>query len=74
MTTNQKAERPDYQRVLKDRASKLFETVCDLDNSDEGIEVIYQCLKQTALESWKNGIDAGRRKVRPNPANSAKAA
>ena len=74
MATIQKAARPDYQQVLKDRALKLYEDSCNFDKSDQAIEVIYQCLKQIALESWKNGIDAGRRKARPDQAKSAKAA
>lgn len=71
MTSNQKSNRTDYQSALRARASKLFEEFCDLRDSDEAIEVIYQTLKQVALESWKNGIEAGRRKARPGQAKSA---
>ncbi|MBI5934740.1 MAG: hypothetical protein HY867_13625 [Chloroflexi bacterium] len=74
MATNQKAGRPDYQAILKARATKLFETFCNLQDSDQATEVIYQTLKQTALESWKNGIEAGARKARPIQPKSGKAA
>jgi hypothetical protein len=71
MAFKQKADRPDYQSTLKSRAGKLYEEFCDLNDSNQAIEVIYQALKQTALESWKNGIEAGRRKARPGQTKSA---
>ncbi len=71
MAFKQKADRPDYQATLKSRAGKLYEEFCDLNDNNQAIDVIYQTLKQTALESWKNGIEAGRRKAQPRQAKSA---
>lgn len=71
MALKQKADRPDYQATLKARAAQLYNTIGQLSEDRDGVEAVYQALKLTALESWKNGIEAGRRKARPSQAKSA---
>jgi len=71
MQNQNASDKPNYQVALRTKAKEVYDRACETDNSDSGIEVIYQALKDVALESWKNGIEAGRRKA-SKPAGSTK--
>ena len=62
--------KPDYQATLKQKAADLYQVVQGSRPTD-GAPAIYEALRQVALESWKNGIEAGRRKA-SKPAGSTK--
>lgn len=57
------AAKPDYQATLRNRAKAVYGEASDANDADTSIDIIYQALKEVALESWKNGIEAGRRKA-----------
>ena len=59
--TAQKSK-PDYQAILHRRAAELLEQLKQTDGAELEDNLIFQCLKQTALESWRNGLEAGRRR------------
>jgi hypothetical protein len=67
MTTQQKPNRPNYDDVLHKRAGQLHDAIEGANHAQAAMELIYQALKETALESWKNGIEAGRRKAQGSP-------
>ena len=57
MTTETKEVREKYDVTIQRRASKLCDSlgVTDVDQ----VKLIHTTLKETALESWKNGTQAG---------------
>jgi len=63
MQTKPKRPRPDYQVTLKIRAVELYDKASEMSDRDQSVDLVYQVLKQTALDSWKNGIEAVRRKA-----------
>ncbi len=68
MATEQEGKKPNYQVMLKERAEQLYQAMQD--QPDEAEQLVLDTLKETALESWKNGIDAGKRKARQAQATS----
>ena len=65
MATEPKKAKPDYQAKLAARAKQLVEALGI--QPENGYSIILETLKETALESWKNGIEAGRRKANRPP-------
>lgn len=63
--------KPNYQIALRNRAKTVYGEVKSAGAADLSIDIIYQALKDVALESWRNGIEAGRRKAL-KPASSTK--
>ena len=60
MNTDEKKSHPDFQAQLKSRAQALHLALGRMTNADEAVELIYAELKAATLESWKNGLQAGR--------------
>ncbi len=71
MATQLKEAKSDYQAILAARAKQLVEALGY--QPENGYQLVLETLKQTALESWKNGIDAGRRRAGQKAADSNKA-
>jgi len=65
MATEPKKARPDYQAILAARAKQVTEALGN--QPENSYQLILGTLKQTALESWKNGIEAGKRKASAPP-------
>jgi len=59
------SDKPNYQALLRERAKEVYKraSVFNADEAELAIDVIAEALKEVALESWKNGIEAGRRKA-----------
>jgi hypothetical protein len=55
--------KPNYQVALRDCAKTVYGDAKAAGAVDLSIDIIYQALKDVALESWRNGIEAGRRKA-----------
>ena len=72
MATQQKASKPNYQVTLQRRAKELVEALES--KPDNAYQLVLTTLKDTALESWKNGIEAGQRKAQRSKAPSSKTA
>jgi hypothetical protein len=53
--------KPNYPELVKNRAKETHEQLLEAENDDRAIAIIYEALKTTALESWKNGLSAGSR-------------
>jgi len=51
-----------YPELVKQRARDVHARVTATNDGEQAIAVIYEALKTTALESWKNGLSAGSRK------------
>ncbi len=66
--------RPNYHATLQKKAEQVYNEASGANESTKSVEIIYQALKDVALESWKNGIQAGRRKASQKPAQSTKSA
>lgn len=67
--TNGQTAKGQYHLQLKKRAEAVYESVIQIRNEHDAVDIIFEELKDVALESWKNGIQAGSRKVsqkRPN--------
>lgn len=69
-------QKSDYQAKLRERAEQVYHEVSDagIGESRKSSEIIYEALRAVALESWKNGLEAGRRKSQPKAQGSHKAA
>ena len=65
MQSNQE-NKMDYNKVIEDRANQLC---AELGTTDAAkVKLVYQTLKDTGLESWKNGKEAGfKRAVKSTP-------
>ena len=68
MATQQKPAKSEYQAKLQERAEAITEEILhSLDCSPQEVEttetIVFESLKQTAHESWKNGIQAGRKRA-----------
>lgn len=74
MATQQKAAKPNYQATLQRRAEELHEILGNTADPAQQLVSIQECLKETALESWKNGIEAGKRRAQPKGSRPAKTA
>ena len=61
MATEPKKVRPDYQAILAARAKQVTEALGN--QPENSYQLILDTIKQTALESWKNGIEAGQRRA-----------
>ena len=61
-----------YPELVRRRAVQLYGTIMEVGggNGEQAVERIYDALKSTALESWKNGLDAGRRRSRSGASSS----
>lgn len=59
--------KPDYQAKLRAKAEEVYNQASGANESSASIEIIYNALKAASLESWKNGIEAGRRKANTPP-------
>lgn len=73
MDKSSKPAKPSYPELIRARAEKLYAEAREAGSSDKSIQLIFDALKATALESWKNGLDAGRRRA-GKPASPAKTA
>ena len=51
----------DFQAVLRQRAQELADQIGVQDEA--AAEALYEGLRTTALESWKNGLSAGRKRA-----------
>lgn len=72
MATQPKRATSDYQAKLAGRAKQVVEALAY--QPENAQQFVYGILKETALESWKNGIEAGRRKAQqPKAASSNQA-
>ena len=60
---NQQREgkKPSYQDQLAARCEEAWGAFMESDDGDWG--QLYEFVKQVALESWKNGVEAGRKRV-----------
>jgi hypothetical protein len=77
MDSPAKAKRPNYSAVLDRRAQEIFETINEelsgsLNAHANIREYIRNVLKETALESFKNGIEVGRKPRPGKPAATGK--
>ena len=63
-----------YPELIKARAEKLYAQAGQAADSDAAVQMIYDALKTTALESWKNGLSAGHRRSKTKPADSTETA
>lgn len=58
-----KAKKPGYQETLQLRTRELLKTLLEEEPTEDSRadleRLIYETLKETALESWNNGIKAG---------------
>lgn len=54
-----------YQEALLQRACSLYSKLNNL-SGYEAEQFIFQELKSVTLESWKNGVEAGRRRATPS--------
>ena len=52
-----------YHVQLKERAQAVYESVSQITDEHDAVDAIFAELKEVALESWKNGIQAGKRKA-----------
>lgn len=65
MNQPNKSNKPDYQAALKEWAERTLEFLNRGNpQPSDPVAFLYTAFKQTALESLKNGLKAGRRKVR----------
>ena len=60
---NGQAVKGQYHAQLKERAQAIYESVTQITDEQKGVDTIFDELKDVALESWKNGIQAGKRKA-----------
>jgi len=57
--------RPNYQRELRDRVARFYtEELSNAETRADQLSRIYDFAKQVALESFKNGKEAGTRATR----------
>lgn len=61
MAIKKKSDKPNYQEKLAKKASELHDTISEAENVEDQIDLIFAALSSVALESWKNGIEAGKR-------------
>jgi hypothetical protein len=79
-TQSARPAKPDYQTVLKQRAQEVFETIDEqvggalAQQAPDIVDYIRDILKETALESWKNGLQAGRNRLRKQPSGPVRSA
>ena len=73
MDKSSKPAKQSYPELIRARAEQLYEQAAEVGSSEKQIQLIHDALKATALESWKNGLDAGRRRAQ-KPGSSTKAA
>jgi hypothetical protein len=67
------ANKLSYDEVLRTRAMAVVQAVRQKEGSGpEQKSIIYTALKETALESWKNGLQAGKNRAREGAAGSGK--
>jgi len=66
---NGQAAKGQYHANLRKQAETLRDFIAELSPEDT-VEALFQELKGVALESWKNGIQAGRRKASQKPDQS----
>jgi hypothetical protein len=52
-----------YHVQLKKRAQAVYNSVTQITDEHDAVDSIFGELKDVALESWKNGIQAGKRKA-----------
>ena len=54
------SKKPNYTDELEKRAGKLITELTDA-KQDQWPELVFNMLKTTALDSWKNGIQCGKK-------------
>ena len=59
MKDEQRAQRPDYQRKLKERVAEFVAQLRDAANTADPVEYAFEFVRQVAPESFKNGKAAG---------------
>ena len=74
MEKSTKAAKSDWEGQLRVKASSVFSELTEAAQEDSHIEIIYAALKEMTLESWKNGLAAGRARSRKQSASSTKSA
>lgn len=67
---NGQAAKGQYHAQLKERAQAVYKAVIQIKDEHDAVDAIFEELKGVALESWKNGIQAGRRKASQKPDQS----
>ena len=70
MANQPQAAKSDYREVIRKRAEKLIRDIADIDQGDldRALDRVIETLRVTALESWRNGIEAGMKRARqPRP-------
>jgi len=70
---NGQTAKGQYHERLLERTCQVYAQVKDL-SGYEAEDVIFQALKEVALESWKNGIQTGRRRATQKTAKSTESA
>ena len=68
---NGQTAKGQYHAQLKERVQALYESVTQITDKHDTVDNIFEELKDVALDSWKNGIQAGRRKASQKTAQSA---
>jgi len=63
MDTTAKSDKPSYQATLEERAAQVYNQCLGAPDAEARQKVLLEALKATALESWKNGLEAGRRRA-----------
>ena len=63
------AKKQPYPEIVKQRARDVHAKVVAANDGEQAISIVYEALKTTALESWKNGLSAGSRK-KDKPGNA----
>lgn len=80
MEKSTRSSKPDYlQVVLPERLNEALDELaarCLDDEADRAaaFEVLIEVLRSSALESWKNGLQAGRNRSRKQATDSDKSA
>lgn len=65
MEESKQTPQSDYQTMLEERTDQVFKEILQTFKrgtyGEDGFRLIRDALKQTALESWRNGIEKGKR-------------
>lgn len=56
-------QRESYADRLWEQTKTVYSQLQAARQPDERMSVLHEALKSVALESWKNGIEAGRRRA-----------
>lgn len=77
MNKESKPAKSDYQAELREAAEKLAERLMGLASFNEARDIAYDVLREQTLQSWKNGLEAGRKRAqtsRPKRRSASKEA